>query len=162
MSHKKNKKRRGKKLLIIFITILLVFVASIFIFAGLLSLKQERSHENQIFKSGTFPHPALDGEYQGNKQEKTDWLGKKFNHSEATGVNRFPNSDRYIFRTTHSKSLRSNQDVLQLNYNLSSNPLWLRPIVDEITQTEPGKYDGKVYIKLGPLIFTLTYFQLSK
>jgi hypothetical protein len=125
------------------------------------SFRQERRAENKVFNSGHVPD-VLNGEYTGNSQSKSDWLGKRFDHERQTGINRFPGGDRYPFTTSTGQSIKGNKQVLKLNYNVSGNPWWLRLIVDEVVETAPGKYQGKVFVRLGPLVFTLTYFQLSK
>lgn len=145
-------------LFLILIGLILVILLAAYGF----SFRQERRSENRIFNAGTLPdHTALDGDYQGNKQAKSDWLGKRFDAETHSGINKFPNGERFPFHTSREKSLHGTPNVLRLNYNIDGNPLWLRAIVDEIVETEPGKYQGKVYIKIGPSVFTLTYFQLA-
>lgn len=143
----------------------LCIIAGLILLALLLafvfSFRQERRAENKLFVSGHLPSQALTGEYNGNKQSRSDWLGKRFEQGQK-GINLFPSGDRYPFTTTNTKSLRSNQEVVRLNYDIKGNPWWLRQIVDEVVEVEPDRYQGKVFVRLGPLVFTLTYFQLSK
>lgn len=57
----------------------------------------------------------------------------------------------------------SSKDVLKIDYAIPANPFWLRFILDEIVETEPGKLLGKVHIHLLPdLNFTLGFFTLEK
>lgn len=127
--------------------------------------------EAQEFATGTLPSPGLDGSYKGNHFDGLgkDWLGKQFNSAQNTGINNFksksngPAEQRYTFATSAETGLRNNKlVVLQLNYNKPGNPIWLRPIRDELVQTNQGEYLGKIHLKLGPIVITLGYFRLSK
>jgi hypothetical protein len=61
------------------------------------------------------------------------------------------------------KGLRDKEkEVLKLNYNLPQNPFFLRPVMDEIVEVEPGKYLGKVHYRLwSNFAVTLGYFELE-
>lgn len=120
----------------------------------------------QEFLKGKVP-TNLNGLYKGTVNIKTTWQGKKFTSSTKTGTNMFKNADgaheRYSFKTYAGKGLQDDILVLKIDYNLPENPLWLRFIVDELVQTAPRKYLGKLNVKLTPgLSFALGYFSLEK
>lgn len=138
--------------------VLLLVIASICVF----SVMQDHRAENKVFLGGHLPSPAMNGFYKGNRQSSTDWQGKEFDANANSGINIFGNNQkRYTFTTSTSKSLHSSKDVFRLTYNHSGNPWWLRFIVDEITQVDARHFQGKVYVSLGPISCTLTYFELQ-
>lgn len=164
MSHKRR--GRGKKGWRRMATIFLITVVS-FVVVSLLGLTAcsfhaERMPANDAFKAGKVPAVALDGDYKGTFSRKVSWQGKEFEAANNSGINNFENDQRYPFKTYEANSLKGDQKVLKIDYSQPKNPLWLRGIVDELVQTGPDEYQGKVYAKLGPLSFTLTYFQLGK
>lgn len=144
--------------------LLLALVA--LVVAGLYQTRRvERNQSHRKFQSGTLPEPLPDGFLKGNTFTGLgrDWRGKVFDRAKQTGINRFGDGQRYAFRTYPAAGLRD-QDVrvLSIDYNQPGNPLWLRFIVDEIVETSPGHYLGKVHLKVIPgLPFSLTYFELS-
>ena len=87
---------------------------------------------------------------------------KKARHNTAPGSS--AQVERYPFKTYAGKGLRDKKlDVLKIDYNVDGNPFWLRLIVDEIVEVTPGKYLGKMHIKLIPgFPFTVLYFELKK
>lgn len=136
-----------------------------------LNARYDNRPEAIEFASGQFPASALDGSYKGNQFTGLgkDWLGKNFNARENKGINNFSSEtagkseQRYPFATSKATGLRnSDLEVLQLDYNQPSNPFWMQFIKDELVQTAPGEYLGKIHVKLGPLVFTLGYFRLEK
>ncbi len=147
--------------MIIALLVILGALATLIIGATLRSNAANKAANNTIFLQGTMPEPLLDGLYNGNTAIRSNWLGKRFYADKNRGLNRFSDGERYEFATGSAKSLSSNNKVLKLDYNQPGNPWWLKLIVDEVSQVEPGKYQGKVYIKVGPTFFTLTYFELT-
>ena len=151
----------------------LSFVALAFILLGVILLlgimRTWRVQSNQIqqeFLKGNVP-TNLNGLYKGTVNIKTTWQGKKFNSSKSTGINIFKDAndvrERYPFKTYVGKALQDDIQVLKIDYNLPENPLWLRFVVDELVQTKPGKYLGKLNVKFPPGIsFGLGYFTLEK
>lgn len=158
---RRQKNRKGKHSMIVLLSILLGLIFFITVIFWARSISVNNRLENQEFIGGLFPEPALDGTYKGNTQSRTGWQGKWFESSKHKGINNFSDGNRYEFKTSSDKSLSSDKKVLKLDYNNPGNPLWLRLIVDEISQVEDNKYQGKVYVKIGPMFFTLTYFELS-
>ena len=139
----------------------------------------QKDPQNNLFLRGTLPNPAPDGLHQGIfLGHNTSWRGKKFNVANSTGINLFydkkarhntaPGSsaqvERYPFKTYAGKGLRDKKlDVLKIDYNVEGNPFWLRLIVDEIVEVTPGRYLGKMHIKIIPgFPFTVLYFELKK
>lgn len=164
MAHKRR--GRGKKgwrrMATIILIALVSFIAIVLLGLTAYSFHAENMSANEAFKNGKVPATALDGDYKGTFSRKVSWQGKEFTASSNTGINNFENNQQYPFKTYEAKSLKGDQKVLKIDYNQPKNPLWLRGIVDELVETAPNEYQGKVYAKLGPLSFTLTYFQLSK
>lgn len=160
--HKKSKRRLLRH---VRVGLLLIFPL-VGILVGLYRTEMMERHSNQrVFESGQVPDPLPNGFYQGNEQTGigASWMGKLFDQTKQTGINRFNDGDRFHFKTYQSPGLRDhNTTVLKIDYNQSGNPWWLRFIVDEIVEVEPGKYLGKVHVKVLPWpTFTLMYFELS-
>ncbi len=121
------------------------------------------------FRQGKADPSTLDGDYIGTVPGHTfTWQGKTLNRTDSSGVNRFKENNtivsKYPFKTYVGKGLRDKQlDVIKLDYNQPGNPWWLKFIVDEIVQTAPDTYLGKVHIQLAPrLTFTVGFFTLEK
>jgi hypothetical protein len=159
---------RGAHIGLIVLSVIIGLLCLLVFFSVIFSYKQEHQSENNAFKFGSLPAEPLDGFYQGNPQSRTDWQGKVFDQSNHSGINKFGEATRYTFSTSTIKSLRSNQQVIRLNYNQPRNPWWLKYIVDEIVEMPPDssgsaarKFQGKVFVKIGPFVWTLTYFQLT-
>lgn len=139
--------------------------------ASIYNSRSDSKPEAKEFLAGKAPEPALDGSYKGNRVTGLDdnWLGKHFNSRESTGINNFASKSnagateqRYPFATSQVAGLRNkSQTVLQLNYNIGSNPLWLKLIRDELVEVSPGNYLGKIQLKVGFVVVTLGYFRLS-
>ncbi|MEX0616367.1 MAG: hypothetical protein WD231_00975 [Candidatus Woykebacteria bacterium] len=147
------------------IIILIIVILSI-LFALYRTWKIQHSDNQKIFLSGKLPSPKLDGFYKGsvNGRDSLSWKGKIFNAAENSGVNKIEDSERYKFKTSEGKGLQDkNIGVLKLNYNVSGNPIWLRTLLDEIVETEPGVYLGKIHLRIIPgLPFTIGYFNLER
>jgi len=119
----------------------------------------------QQFTSGTVPALLPNGFHQGNPFSGIGkhWQGKVFDANNGTGINKFDDGERFVFKIYPATGLRDKQQVLKIDYNQPGNPLWLRFIVDEIVQTSPGHYLGKVHVRVIPgIVFTLTYFELTQ
>lgn len=172
MEHKKDinkghtKKRKVLKMIAIIITLSLTALIILFITLAAYFNYQTSHDTNQVkFDSGTVPSNELDGFYEGKNFNGLgkNWMGKTFDSSTNSGINTFSDGDRYKFKVYESQGLRDDKTVLRLDYNLKSNPFWMRFIKDEIVETTPNTYLGKVTFKIIPgLPFTVTYFELSK
>lgn len=154
--------------------ILMVIVMCIAIPVYLLLRRQnQRILENpfqKMFLTGHVPGPLPGGFYAGSVPNyRGSWKGKKFNQAAATGVNIFATSldgtqtkEQYPFKTYVGQGLQDpDLQVLKLDYNLPENPLWLRPIVDEIVELEPSHYLGKMHLVLMGHTLTLAWFELG-
>jgi hypothetical protein len=173
----------------LFVAVLLLGVPT-FGFAILRSQYLEHSADQKEFLTGTLPSPAPEGFFQGyvgsdpNKNPGS-WLGKSFDATTSTGVNFFSaagekNSNltadditpiaiglankKYPFATSLDIDTRSQDlNVFKLDYNVPVNPFWLRIVTDEIVQTSPGHYLGKLQVHVIPgYPLTMTFFQLQK
>ena len=138
--------------------VVILFPILLIIVAGLVRTWQvEHSLNQKLFSSGSLPK-SLDGFYTGKVARlETSWVGKEFNATNSTGINRFKDgSKKYPFKT-YSKG-----DSLMLDYNVQENPFYIRLIVDELTQTGRDQFLGKLHIKLLGLSTSLGFFSLEK
>lgn len=163
------------KILIVFLVIIMaLFIAGVALGFWRTSQIQQDARET-VFLSGTLPSPAPDGFYKGSATRyKTSWLGKKFNATDATGVNVFDNgsggqTEKYPFVTSVSKGLSDNINVLKIDYNVPQNPFWVRLVEDEMVEVKnnqvgaPTRYLGKMYVRIIPgFPFSILYFDLKK
>jgi hypothetical protein len=153
-------------------TIVIVFIC-LFILALLIGLFRhvltQTSTQQQKFLSGKVTSSLPDGLYKGTVGGKeTTWKGKKFDKDHNRGINIFQNGDTtreafpfktYVENGAADKSLL----VIKIDYNLPENPLWLRLVVDEIVEVSPGKYLGKLHVRIFPdTTFALGFFELEK
>jgi hypothetical protein len=152
------------------ILFILAFTLLAFIIIGLArTIKSQTSQNQDKFIHGKAPSPAPDGEYNGKVTGyKGSWRGKKFHASELTGVNMFEDSpgqmtERYNFKTATGVGIRDKDiQVVKIEYNIPGNPFWIRPVLDEIVETEPGHYLGKIHYRFIPGVpFTFGYFTLE-
>ena len=149
---------------------IVIGIAIILLVVGVGRTWQVEQRENQtLFLAGAAPQSPLDGLYRGSVPgQSVSWLGKKFNAADSTGINVFDKEgaqvERYPFKTSVTKGIRDTElDVLAIDYNISGNPFWLRPILDEVVEVEPGKYLGKLHVRLiWGYPFTLGFFELTK
>ncbi len=147
----------------IIITVLVIIIL-LPTFLGLYRTRQTQDSSNQkIFLSGKVPNPKPAGFYKGSVSFKTTWQGKKFDASSSSGINLISGKEQYPFKTYIGIGIQDRSlDVYKIDYNIPQNPFWLRFILDEIVETSPGKYLGKVHINLFGFPFSLGYFQLKK
>jgi hypothetical protein len=93
------------------------------------------------------------------------WRGKSFTPHSAErgeGINRVI-SDRwklYRFETFIGPSRAGSFDALQLDYDLASNPFFIRAIKDEIRELRPGLWLGQAWLNLAQPKLVL-YFGLT-
>ena len=132
------------------------------------TIKAQHDTWQQEFLSGKVPAQSPDGFYRGSIREMSvSWQGKKFDAAHQTGINVIKKDgttyDAYRFITHPGKGLRDGNDVLVIDYNIAGNPFWLKRIVDEIVEVAPGKYLGKVHVKIIPgYPFAMGFFRLEK
>lgn len=156
-----------KMLFLIIVTLVLIILALVFILATLQTFRTQTSPNQKIFLSGTLPKNLPDGLYKGEVPgHKFTWVGKKFDSKTGMGINIFNNgktTEAYPFKFYKSSGLQDNIQVVRIDYNLPENPIWLRFIVDEIVETSPNKFLGKLHIKILPgIVASLGYFTLEK
>lgn len=152
-------------------TILLIVVIILFVavcYGWYRTYKTQHSSNEALFLKGTTPN-NLDGLFKGSVTGYNGpWQGKKFDASTKTGINIFKENDKsvekYPFKTYVAKGIKDPSiEVLKIDYNVSGNPLWLRFVLDELVETSPGQYLGKLNIRTIPgLTFALGYFRLEK
>jgi hypothetical protein len=127
--------------------------------------KVERGANQAKFRDGIVPKPLPNGFYKGSAFTGLGkhWQGKVFQRSNSTGINQFTDGQRYTFATYPATGLRDpDLQVLRIDYGQPGNPWWVRLITDEIVQTAPGHYLGKVHARFWPgLVFSLGYFELT-
>ena len=98
------------------------------------------------------------------------WLGKRFDSNGATGVNVLAKSARLPMRAvwpTYAPEKETSENieafafttwvgagavdpdrrVLKIDYDLDSNPRFIRRVLDELVQIEDGVYLGKVLLR---------------
>ncbi|OGZ63813.1 MAG: hypothetical protein A3A98_00810 [Candidatus Staskawiczbacteria bacterium RIFCSPLOWO2_01_FULL_40_39] len=166
-----------KVLYIIFFIALTIFFIKFFLLVLLIVLllgflrtwQMQQEPNNKAFLNGALPNPTPDGFYQGDVGFNTSWLGKKFDAENSTGINVFKNKrgvqiEKYPFKTYAGRGLADQQlFVLKIDYNVTGNPFWLRPVLDEIVQIAPNEYLGKMHARIIPdFPFSFLYFQLKK
>jgi hypothetical protein len=157
-----------KMIVLIFLSILFIFLAIIFVFGTYRTIVVQTSPNQQLFTRGKVPSKFPDGVYKGTVRGlKTSWIGKSFESKNSSGINNFKTSGKvtqnYTFKTYVGKGVQDNKDVFKIDYNIPSNPFWLRFILDEIVEVKPNTYLGKVHIVIFPgLAFSMGYFSLEK
>jgi hypothetical protein len=127
------------------------------------------SDDQVLFVQGQLPQPLPNGIYNGtaNGYDGT-WKGKEFDRAGQKGINIF--SARGIERRLYPFSLSTGRgikdreiDVVKIDYDIDANPFWLRPVLDEVVEIEPGIFLGKLQYRLLPNYpFTITFFHLEQ
>lgn len=179
-------------MLILWIVVsLAIAVAAWLGFWMLLKYLSGKSHWQEKFVKGTLPEPPPDGFYHGSAyllgNRPVPWLGKSFESMNNKGFNIFTpqgalllkiltplyklfrknadgNTDAYYFKTSTSMGFRDKQiETFKLDYASPKNPFLIGIILDEIVQTAPQEYLGKVHMKVFPGYYaTIGFFGLRK
>jgi hypothetical protein len=149
-------------LVIIFIVIFYAVVGAV------LTMRTKSMPEQELFTNSKFPDPLPNGDLKGGADNQGSWLGKSFDSATSTGINRF-NDNGMITRSSKFVTYKGmgitdpEKEVLKIDYNIPENPIFLRVILDELVEIEPGKYLGKLHLRIIPFIpFTIQYFRLEK
>ncbi|MDD5068579.1 MAG: hypothetical protein PHS53_04540 [Candidatus Pacebacteria bacterium] len=152
----------------ILILFLLVLIAITILFC-MTYWTNEWSANQKIFVSGKAPNPSPDGFYSGSAYLTGSWLGKKFDARYEEGINVFKDLgnaevEKYPFKTFFGPGIRDTHlQVMKIDYDIPENPFWIRPILDEIVETAPGEYMGKLHLRIIPgFSFSPLYFFLEK
>lgn len=161
------------------------------LFWALLTYAVGRNSRQRDFVAGKLPHPEPEGFYRGTAyllgNRRVPWLGKSFEAANNIGFNIFTpkgtsllkvmtpfykrfrknadgNTDAYYFKTSTSRGFRDKDiDTFKLDYDSRENPFLIRIILDEIVETAPEEYLGKVHMKVFPGYFaTIGFFGLRK
>lgn len=152
--------------------ILILLVSLIFLALLVLTYRNWKVNNNPLqkqFLAGALPSPLPDGFYRGNAHGiKTNWQGKKFTSSSATGINIFKNeskeSESFPFKTYVGPGISDKHlQVLKIDYSELTKPWWVRFVLDEVVEIEPNHYLGKItlnFIKGWP--FSVGWFELRK
>jgi len=169
----------------------LIAVAAWLGFWSLMTFVSGKSKWQEKFVAGSLPDPPPDGFYHGAAYllggRPVPWLGKSFEISNNKGFNIFTptgasllkiltplyklfrlnsdgNTDAYYFKTSTSEGFRDKQiDTFKLDYDSAENPFLIRIILDEIVETAPQEYLGKVHMKVFPGYYaTIGFFGLRK
>lgn len=126
----------------------------------------EHRPQQAAFRGGKLPTTLPNGFYKGEVPAglRHGWQGKVFSAAAGTGINQFEHDQRFIFKIYPAPGLRDkHMQVLRIDYRQPGNPWWLHFITDEIVQTGPGHFLGKVHLRVMPgLTFSLTYFELAQ
>lgn len=150
-----------------------------------------QSARQKQFVEGKPPSVGPDGFYKGAAYllggGPVPWLGKSFEAANNVGFNIFTpkgasllkiltpfyklfrknsdgNTDAYYFKTSTSPGFRDREiETFKLDYDRGENPFLIRIILDEIVETAPQEYLGKVHMKVFPGYYaTIGFFGLRK
>jgi hypothetical protein len=179
-------------MLIVWILLWVVIALLVWLgFWMLITFLAGQSARQKQFVEGKLPQPAPDGFYKGSAymlgNGPVPWLGKSFEAANNVGFNIFTpggasllkimtpfyklfrknsdgNTDAYYFKTSASPGFRDKEiDTFKLDYDRSENPFLIRIILDEIVETAPQEYLGKVHMKVFPGYYaTIGFFGLRK
>ena len=109
-----------------------------------------------------------DGFFLSTLVSMIPWKGKRFNSTTSTGINMLNGPDDtsvpdFAFRTWFGKSVTDpNVDCFKIDYDIPTNAVWLRSVLDELVEIKPGYYIGKMqWIPWKGTAWTLGYFELK-
>lgn len=160
-------------------------------FWSLVTFLVEKSRRQAEFIAGSVSGAPPDGFYNGSAyllgNRPVPWLGKSFESANSLGFNIFTprgatllkivtplyklfrknaegNTDAYNFKTLSGPALKDpSLEVIKLDYDSPENPFLIRIILDEIVETSPEQYLGKVHMKIFPGVYsTIGFFGLRK
>lgn len=94
------------------------------------------------------------------------WRGKSFrplSGDAGEGINRVISDARrwYRFETRLGPSLCDGREALLLDYDLPTNPFFIRPIKDEVRTLQPGLFLGQAWLAAGAAPRLVLYFALE-
>ena len=138
----------------------------------------ESSGRQKEFANGTLPFEPPHGFYRGVAHlpgdGQTPWLGKSFDPANRTGINVFTprgasflkrltpsyklfqkntegNTEAYFFKTSIGPGIKDpDLQVFKLDYDSPDNPFLVRLVLDEMVETAPDQFLGKVHVKVFP------------
>ena len=170
---------------------LVVITLAWFAFWMLITLISSKSSWQEKFVNGSLPSSTPEGFHRGSAYLLGDrpvpWLGKSFDSANDLGFNIFTpngakllrvmtplykafrinvdgNTEAYNFKTYSSVGFKDKGvDTFKLDYASPENPFLIRIILDEIVETAPDEYLGKVHLKVLPGYYaTIGFFGLKK
>jgi len=170
---------------------LIIAVVVWLVFWSLLTFLSGRSRWQAKFVAGKVPDSPPDGFYKGSAymlgNRPVPWLGKSFQAENSLGFNIFTpvgaqllsvltplyklfrknadgNTDAYYFKTSTSAGFRDKEiETFKLDYDRTENPFLIRIILDEIVETAPDEFLGKVHMKIFPGYYaTIGFFGLRR
>lgn len=173
------------------LTSVVVAVIVWLLFWIVLSFFVGRSQRQETFVCGNLPTDSPDGFYGGSAYllsvKKVPWLGKSFERENDLGINIFTprgasvlklmtpfyktfrlnsdgNTEAYYFKTSSGPGFKDKEiETFKLDYESPENPFLIRIILDEIVQTAPEEFLGKVHLKVFPGYYaTIGFFGLKK
>jgi len=156
---------------VIFFVVFAVFVfVVLFVVLGLLrTWLLQHGVRQKLFLQGKLPKEPLSGFYKGAVYGYMGpWKGKKFNSKNNQGMNVFGGGkttvEQFPFTTYTGEGFRDMQiSTIKIDYNVAGNSFFVRKILDEIVEVSPGKFLGKMHIRLLPFFsLTVGYFTLDK
>jgi hypothetical protein len=95
------------------------------------------------------------------------WRGKSFSPKDALrgdGINRVVRERWHLYRfeTSIGRSRAGDFDALQLDYDLTDNPFFIRAIKDEMRELSSGLWLGQAYLCVGGSESLVLYFGLTR
>lgn len=164
-----------------FITSLLKWTSYIFIFVSLLGFINtfylEHTEYQKKFAAGKVPSPLPSGFMKGTAVgiflntvlKLVPWQGKTFNQEKNTGINIIAKQsggtkEEFPFKSWVGKGIRDKKlETFKIDYDIPENAFWLRCVLDEVVEVEPGHFLGKMQIvPFKGFAITLGYFELRK
>ena len=150
-----------------------------------------QSERQKQFVAASEPAEPPYGFYKGSAyllgNRPVPWLGKSFECENQKGFNIFTpqgasllrkmtpfyklfrlnedgNTDAYYFKTSIGPGFKDKDtSVFKLDYDSPENPFLIRIILDEIVETAPQEFLGKVHMKVFPGYYTtIGFFGLRK
>lgn len=179
-------------MLIVWILLWVVIAVAVWlVFWMFVTFFVRQSARQMQFVGGKLPSAPPDGFYKGSAyllgNRPVPWLGKSFEAANRVGFNIFTprgalllkvltplyklfrknadgNTDAYYFKTSTNQGFRDREiDTFKLDYNSPENPFLIRIILDEIVETSPQEFLGKVHMKVFPGYYaTIGFFGLRK
>lgn len=179
-------------MLIVWILLSIIIAVAVWLgFWTLVTLLVQKSGHQKKFTRGWLPQTPPDGFHKGAAHllfdKQTPWLGKSFDRNGNLGFNIFTpqglsilkimtplyklfsmdadgNTKAYYFKTYVAPALKDAPlEVVKLDYDSPENPFLIRIILDEIVETAPDTFLGKVHLKVFPRFYaTIGFFGLKK
>lgn len=126
-------------------------------------------HEGRVLAAGWFPLNRKEGLDLIN-QNWLPWKGKVFtplDPAKGRGKNRMRlgqiwGEDTFDFESRIEPSLFGGGDCYVLDYDLTGNALWLRPVRDEMKKIQEGLYLGRALYRIGGEHQFVLYFALRQ